>query len=45
MNEITNWSKGDFYQINIIHSFWEMECTFHKSPKSNDLNLEKSNQP
>ena len=45
MNEITNWSKEDFYQINIIHSFWDMDCTFHQSPKSNDINLTKSNQP
>ena len=36
-----NWSKEDFYQIKIIHSFWEMKCTFHQSPKSNDFNPTK----
>ena len=39
MDQNSNWSKEDFYQINIIHSFWEMECTFHQSPKSNVQHL------
>ena len=37
----TNWSWEEFYQIKIIHSFWEMKCTFHQSPKSNDFNPTK----
>ena len=27
--------------IQLRHSFWEMKCTFHQSPKSNDFNPTK----
>ena len=37
----TNWSWEEFYQIKIIHSFWEIKWTFHQSPKSNDFNPKK----
>ena len=37
----TNWSWEDFHQIKTIHSFWEMKCTFHQSPKSNGFDPTK----